>query len=47
MSFSHIAYLLFTITLALVLGGMMFYYYNPKRKEQVEKPKHTMLEHDE
>lgn len=46
MSFSGLAYVLFTILLAVVSGGIMVYYYNPKRKERIEAPKHRMLDDD-
>jgi cbb3-type cytochrome oxidase subunit 3 len=46
MSFSGWAYVLFTMLLAIISGGIMVYYYNPKRKEKIEKPKHKMLEDD-
>ncbi|MCF8383493.1 MAG: cbb3-type cytochrome c oxidase subunit 3 [Chlorobium sp.] len=47
MNFSQLAYLFFTISLAAVFAGIIAYYYNPGRKQQVERPKHTMLEQDE
>jgi len=46
MTFSGLAYVLFTIFLAIISGGIMAYYYNPKRKQKVEKPKYRMLEDD-
>lgn len=46
MSFSGLAYVLFTILLAIISGGIMVYYYNPKRKDRVEAPKHRMLDDD-
>ena len=46
MNFSQVAYLLFTLTLAAVFAGIIVYYYNPKRKKEVEKPKHRMLDND-
>jgi cbb3-type cytochrome oxidase subunit 3 len=46
MIFSGLAYVLFTILLAIISGGIMVYYYNPKRKERVEAPKHRMLDDD-
>ncbi len=46
MTFSGLAYLIFTIILATVFAGIIFYYYNPKRKKQVEEPKHRMLDDD-
>ncbi|MEI7696223.1 MAG: cbb3-type cytochrome c oxidase subunit 3 [Chlorobium sp.] len=39
-------YFLFTSLLALVMAGIIFYYFNPKRKERIEEPKHRMLEDD-
>jgi cbb3-type cytochrome oxidase subunit 3 len=42
-----LAYVLFTLLLAIVLAGIIAYYYNPRRKQQVEKPKHRMLEDDD
>jgi len=45
-NFSQLAYLLFTLFLALIFSGIIFYYYNPKRKKQVEEPKHRMLDDD-
>ncbi|NTV97921.1 MAG: cbb3-type cytochrome c oxidase subunit 3 [Chlorobiaceae bacterium] len=47
MTFSALAYVVFTVLLALVMLGIILYYFNPARKQQVEKPKHTMLEEDE
>ncbi len=47
MNFSQLAYLFFTISLAAVFAGIIAYYYNPRRKELVEQPKHAMLEKDE
>ncbi len=47
MNFSQLAYLFFTISLAAVFAGIIAYYYNPGRKQQVERPKHAMLEKDE
>lgn len=44
MTFSGVAYFLFTMILATVLAGIIIYYYNPKRKQQVEEPKHRMLD---
>ena len=46
MSCSGLAYVLFTVLLAIVFGGIIFYYFNPKRKKQIEEPKHRMLDDD-
>jgi len=46
MSFSALAYTLFTLLLAFVFAGIIIYYYNPKRKQKVEEPKHRMLDDD-
>jgi len=43
---SGLAYVLFTMLLAIISGGIIFYYYNPKRKERVEAPKYKMLDDD-
>jgi cbb3-type cytochrome oxidase subunit 3 len=42
-----LAYVVFTALLALVFLGIVLYYYNPKRKQKVEEPKHRMLDEDE
>ncbi|MBM3162772.1 MAG: cbb3-type cytochrome c oxidase subunit 3 [Chlorobi bacterium] len=47
MNFSQLAYLFFTLSLAAVFAGIILHYYNPGRKEEVERPKHTMLDPDE
>lgn len=47
MNFQIIAYTVFTLLLAAVFAGIIAYYYNPKRKEEVEEPKHRMLRNDE
>lgn len=47
MNFSQLAYVLFTLVLAIVFAGIIVYYYNPKRKNEVEKPKHRMLDNDD
>ncbi|NTU91719.1 MAG: cbb3-type cytochrome c oxidase subunit 3 [Chlorobiaceae bacterium] len=47
MNFQVIAYTAFTLVLAAVFAGIIIYYYNPKRKQQVEAPKHRMLDDDE
>ncbi len=46
MSFSGLAYVVFTMLLAIISGGIMVYYYNPKRKERIEAPKQRMLDDD-
>ena len=40
------AYFIFTLLLALVFAGIIFYYYNPKRIKRVEEPKQRMLDDD-
>jgi cbb3-type cytochrome oxidase subunit 3 len=47
MNFPEIAYTLFTFALAAVMAGIIAYYYNPKRKQEVEEPKYRMLRNDE
>ncbi|NTW55826.1 MAG: cbb3-type cytochrome c oxidase subunit 3 [Chlorobiaceae bacterium] len=47
MNFSAWAYVVFTVLLALVMLGIIIYYYNPRRKQEVEKPKQRMLDEDE
>ena len=47
MNFQAIAYTVFTIILAIVFAGIVLYYYNPRRKDEVEEPKHRMLHKDE
>ncbi|WP_449258946.1 cbb3-type cytochrome c oxidase subunit 3 [Chlorobium limicola] len=47
MNFQQLAYLFFTFSLAAVFAGIIAYYYNPGRKQQVEKPKHSMLEEED
>ena len=46
MNFSGLAYVVFTMVLAIISGGIMVYYYNPKRKERIEAPKQRMLDDD-
>ena len=46
MSFAGLAYLLFTVLLAIISGGIIAYYYTPKRKQKFEEPKHRMLDDD-
>ena len=36
----------FTVLLAIVLTGIMVYYYRSKRKDRVEEPKYRMLDDD-
>jgi cbb3-type cytochrome oxidase subunit 3 len=36
----------FTALLAIVLTGIMVYYYQRKRKQKVESPKYRMMEED-
>ncbi|HHE32866.1 MAG TPA: cbb3-type cytochrome c oxidase subunit 3 [Chlorobaculum parvum] len=47
MNWEQIAYVAFTITLVLVMAGIIIYYYNPKRKKKVEEPKFRMLDKGE
>ena len=47
MNVQVIAYTIFTLILAIVFVGIIVYYYNPKRKSEVEEPKHRMLRNDE
>jgi cbb3-type cytochrome oxidase subunit 3 len=44
MNVSALFYLLFTLLLSVVFAGMIRYYYNPKRKQKIEEPKHRMLD---
>ena len=46
MNVSGLAYVLFTVFLAIISGGIIAYYYNPKRKEKIEEPKHRMIDDD-
>jgi cbb3-type cytochrome oxidase subunit 3 len=39
-------YLGFTALLALVLAGIMAYYFRSRRKEKVESPKYRMMDDD-
>lgn len=41
------AYLFFTLLLAGIFAGIVAYYFNRKRYERVESPKHRMLADDE
>ena len=47
MSFAGWAYLVFTVLLTIISGGIIAYYYNPKRKQKIEEPKHRMLDDEE
>lgn len=47
MSFSALAYTLFTFVLAAVFASIIAYYYHPGRKKAVEHPKYRMLRDDE
>ncbi|NTU92547.1 MAG: cbb3-type cytochrome c oxidase subunit 3 [Chlorobiaceae bacterium] len=47
MSFQAIAYTVFTISLAVVMAGIIIYYYNPARRQEVEEPKLRMLRDDD
>jgi len=42
-----LAYLLFTLLLALIFAGIIAYYFNRKRYDRVESPKHRMLADDD
>lgn len=46
MNFQSIAYTVFTILLFAVFSGIVVYCYNPARKDEIEKPKHRMLQDD-
>ena len=46
MSFSALAYFLFTVLLAAVFAGIVVYYYSRKRRDRVEAPKYRMLTDD-
>ena len=41
-----IAYLLFGLVLVTVFGGIIRYYYSPKRHKKVEEAKYKMLDED-
>ena len=47
MTFKAWLYFGFTAVLALVLAGLMVYFFRSKRKDRVESPKYRMLEDDE
>jgi cbb3-type cytochrome oxidase subunit 3 len=42
-----LAYLLFTLLLAVIFAGIIAYYFNRKRYERVEAPKHRMLDDED
>jgi cytochrome c oxidase cbb3-type subunit 3 len=42
-----VAYSLFTLVLAAIFAGIVFYYFNPRRKKEVEEPKYRMLSEEE
>ncbi|GAB4232530.1 MAG: hypothetical protein OHK0028_07940 [Deltaproteobacteria bacterium] len=42
-----IAYLFFTLLLAGIFAGIVAYYFNRKRYDRVEAPKHRMLADDD
>lgn len=46
MSIKAWLYFGFTALLALVLTGIMIYYFRSRRKERVESPKYRMMEED-
>jgi cbb3-type cytochrome oxidase subunit 3 len=46
MAFKAWLYFGFTAVLALVLAGLMVYFFRGKRKERVESPKYRMLDDD-
>jgi cbb3-type cytochrome oxidase subunit 3 len=47
MSLRALLYLLFTVLLAVVLAGIVAYYYGRRRFERVESPKYRMLQDDD
>lgn len=47
MNFAAWAYIFFTFSLVVVFVFIIFHYYNPRRKKDVEAPKHRMLDDDE
>ena len=47
MSLRALLYLLFTALLAVVLAGIVAYYYGRRRFERVESPKYRMLQDDD
>ena len=47
MSFAVWAYVFFTFSLVVVFVLIIIHYYSPRRKKDVEAPKHRMLDEDE
>lgn len=47
MSYEAWAYFLFTFALFVVFVLIILYYYNPRRKKDVEAPKHRMLDDEQ
>ena len=47
MNIQTVAYSLFTLVLAAIFAGIVFYYFNPRRKKEVEEPKYRMLSEEE
>ena len=47
MSLRALLYLTFTLLLAVVLAGIVAYYYGRRRFDRVEEPKYRMLQDDD
>jgi cbb3-type cytochrome oxidase subunit 3 len=47
MNAQGIAYFVFGLTLVIVFGVIIAFYYSRKRHKKVEEPKYKMLEDDE
>jgi cbb3-type cytochrome oxidase subunit 3 len=47
MNVQGIAYFVFGLTLVIVFGVIIAFYYSRKRHKKVEEPKYKMLEDDE
>jgi len=47
MNAQSIAYFVFGVTLVILFGIIIAFYYSRKRHEKVEDPKYKMLEDDE
>lgn len=47
MSASGWAYIIFTAALALVMLGVIVYYFTPSRLDRIEEAKHRMLDEDD